>query len=450
MGGFAIKLPVRDRDFNGDRSFVEAANALDQPILPPTRSLRGAMTNSLNDSDNQTVFCRLSSKSPAAVAVIEVRGPNAACLLDRLWRGKTRVPRIALNAIHYGYWASQGKQSREGPNAGEIDADGKRRGEGVVLVRTSAQSYEIQCHGGSAAQAAVCEDLRDNGGIEILPRDRLAASGGSAIQQAAEADMQSAMTTQVASVLLDQWHGALGREIGKAIACIEGESFSEAETRLRNLARRTFGLRLLEPYKIVLCGRPNSGKSSLLNALLGYHRAIVHDSEGTTRDVVDECIAVLGWPFRIIDTAGIRESNDAIEIQGIRRAWTTIGEADLVLCLWPKDASDSSSLKALTELIRQASPGTARWIVGTKADLERSSPGPAAFKETTDLTTSVLHADTVTGLMESIADHFFGSYAPGQAVAFRTSQQETILDAIYALALARPSQAIECLKKLVD
>lgn len=101
------------------------------------------------------------------------------------------------------------------------------------------------------------------------------------------------------------------------------------------------GVLLKEGMKVVLAGRPNAGKSSLLNALAGRDTAIVTDIAGTTRDLLREHIHIDGMPLHIIDTAGLRESPDAIEQEGIRRAWSEIKEADRVLLL--TDASDMSS-----------------------------------------------------------------------------------------------------------
>ncbi len=93
------------------------------------------------------------------------------------------------------------------------------------------------------------------------------------------------------------------------------------------------GKHLIEPWKIAVVGPPNAGKSSLLNAILGFDRAIVAPTAGTTRDVLNERTSLMGWPFEILDTAGIRASDDVVESEGIRRALASVETSDLALCL---------------------------------------------------------------------------------------------------------------------
>ncbi|MEX2358067.1 MAG: GTPase, partial [Pirellulaceae bacterium] len=92
-----------------------------------------------------------------------------------------------------------------------------------------------------------------------------------------------------------------------------------------------FGLRLTQPWRVVLAGEPNVGKSSLINALLGYDRAIVFDQPGTTRDLLTATTALEGWPVELTDTAGLRDSTDRLESSGIERAARMIAEADCVV-----------------------------------------------------------------------------------------------------------------------
>ena len=97
------------------------------------------------------------------------------------------------------------------------------------------------------------------------------------------------------------------------------------------------GRRLTAPWRVVVAGPPNVGKSSLVNALAGYQRSIVAPTPGTTRDVVTTRLAIDGWPVELADTAGVREATDALETQGVRLAREATAAADL--CLWVLDAS---------------------------------------------------------------------------------------------------------------
>lgn len=118
--------------------------------------------------------------------------------------------------------------------------------------------------------------------------------------------------------------------LGERATCLE----KEIEALLSGFSA---GKKVRFGVKVALCGRPNSGKSSLLNALLGYERAIVSDTEGTTRDLIEESLEINGVRFLLIDTAGLRSSSDAIEREGVRRAGNAIKGADLVLYLKEKD-----------------------------------------------------------------------------------------------------------------
>ncbi len=136
----------------------------------------------------------------------------------------------------------------------------------------------------------------------------------------------------------------------------------------------TQGAILNEGVTLVLAGRPNVGKSSLLNSLLGFDRAIVTDTPGTTRDTLSESIDLDGVPIRVIDTAGLRIAGDAIEREGIRRARLEIEEADLVLLV-----RDSASPESVDQLVAEQSLQTHRMIVVTnKIDLTDREAGEVA------------------------------------------------------------------------
>ena len=140
------------------------------------------------------------------------------------------------------------------------------------------------------------------------------------------------------------------------------------------LAAAVQGRLLSEGMRVVIAGRPNAGKSSLLNRLAGYEAAIVTDIPGTTRDVLRERIALDGLPLHVIDTAGLRDSDDPVEQEGIRRAWQEIGRADRLLLL----VEDAEGLTAADAALRARLPATlALTLVRNKIDLSGAAPGEA-------------------------------------------------------------------------
>ena len=172
--------------------------------------------------------------------------------------------------------------------------------------------------------------------------------------------MQSCLTQRTAKHLLQQFH--LWGDV----------DLSDSSVRQTALSFATFGRKLTEPWIVVLCGQPNVGKSSLINALSGFERAIVHPTAGTTRDLVSQHTAIDGWPVELIDSAGIRDAGNAIEQAGIEKARQVIDSADLVI-----HVIDATEKDAFDPEISQNRAGL---VVVNKLDLcgEPESPDTTA------------------------------------------------------------------------
>jgi tRNA modification GTPase len=146
-----------------------------------------------------------------------------------------------------------------------------------------------------------------------------------------------APTLRTASILVDQLHGAFERAVTRILNLLATNPDAAREP-LSELARYApIGRHLVEPWMVVVAGAPNVGKSSLVNALAGFQRAVVSDIAGTTRDLVSVQVAFEGWPVELTDTAGLREA-EGLEAAGVERANRALAEADLVL--WVADRSD--------------------------------------------------------------------------------------------------------------
>jgi tRNA modification GTPase len=177
-------------------------------------------------------------------------------------------------------------------------------------------------------------------GAEIVPwRDMLSDLEPSPFRRRAQMELAQTTTLRTAAILLDQIHGALDVELVAIHAMLEGGKSSDAADRLAQLIRSaSLGEHLTRPWRVAVAGAPNVGKSSLINRLVGYPRCVVAPMPGTTRDVVTAAIAVDGWPVELIDTAGQRESPDALERAGVKLARDAVNQADLTI--WVIDAAN--------------------------------------------------------------------------------------------------------------
>jgi tRNA modification GTPase len=284
-------------------------------------------------SEAVTYATRLTAVAPAAIAVIELSGPRAEQWLMECWRPASNLPK-RVDAIRYGAWTGPSSNAHSETRLTQNTAF-----EDVVVCWTSNDTVEIHCHGGKQAAERILDEVQRCGAILRTCHARISAQASDAYIAAALIDLERASTEITAAVLLDQARGALSQamallnpreELSEPLARNK-ETWIQQINELRS--RASYGLHLTQPWRLAIIGPPNSGKSSLLNAILGYDRAIVDPVAGTTRDVLNEHTSLLGWPFVVFDTAGLRETHDSIEKQGIEKAYEAIDSADLVLLL---------------------------------------------------------------------------------------------------------------------
>ncbi len=259
---------------------------------------------------------------------------------------------------------------------------GSWRGEDVVVVRTNVNEWEVHCHGGEVAVTRILNECSDTASADALtesPFDRI---------------LLQTRTTRTAKLVLAQANGVLKNALLRMSHAEDVDSFRE---QLLHLLRwKSVARHLTESWQVVIAGPPNVGKSSLLNAVAGYERAIVFDQPGTTRDAVRTELVLDGWPFCLIDTAGIRAGSvDPIEALGIAHAREILPTADLILIAvdnsvgWTED--HDKILAALTSDVPLA-------IVRCKADLETAGqPRPESAKV---LLTSAERSDGIRELID--------------------------------------------------
>lgn len=283
---------------------------------------------------------------------------------------------------------------------GEVIDGGRALDEALFVFMKGPKSYtaedvvEIQGHGGGVVLQKIIE-LALKRGARLAKAgeftERAFVNGRIDLTQAeAVGDLVRAKTERALNLVVNQLKGALYRkidalkeEVAWALALVNaGLDFpeeevvfahkEEIETRLKGvesdlgrLVASTQGsMTLTEGFRLVLLGRPNVGKSSLMNALLEEARAIVTDIPGTTRDSIAESFQIQGVPIRLVDTAGLRETQDLIEQVGIERSWAEMEAADLIL--WVVDASDPDFTLSLPE--QELSRQVPRLLVLNKTD----------------------------------------------------------------------------------
>ena len=226
----------------------------------------------------------------------------------------------------------------------------------------------MHCHGGSASIARIESILVEHGCEVVDWRRRVDNSHDDPIRAAAFHALTKAETSQTAAVLLDQYQGALRRAVDSILASLAERDVAAAVEKIEAVLEwANFGRHLVEPWRVVLAGRPNVGKSTLINALVGYSRAIVHHVPGTTRDVLTATTAMEGWPVVLADTAGLRPTEHVIERAGVQLAEKQFEAADLVLLV--SDASEPWSDEDSRLYRRRATS----LIVHNKIDLVKES-----------------------------------------------------------------------------
>ena len=325
---------------------------------------------------NDTIAAVATAMTASGIGIIRISGPDSRAITGKIYRskgGKKRIEEVPTHTINYGFiWD------------GEEMID-----EVLVMVMDGPRSYtgedtvEIDCHGGVLAMKRVLETVVIYGARPAEPGEftkRAFLNGRIDLSQAeAVIDVINAKNEYALKSSVSQLRGAVQKVIREIreqiiyqIAYIEsalddpehisidgyGERLQEETGAIKEKINRLLdtvkeGKLMKEGIKTVIVGKPNAGKSSLLNILVGEERAIVTDIAGTTRDILEETIVLHGISLRMIDTAGIRNTEDVVEKIGVGKAIEYAKDADLVLYVVdasiPLDENDREIIKLLED-----------------------------------------------------------------------------------------------------
>lgn len=366
---------------------------------------------------SDTIAAVITAPGRAAVGIIRVSGPEAVEMAAACYEGRADLLTAPSHTIHYGW----------------VQENGRRIDEALFLLMRAPASYtgedvvEIQCHGGTVSTQEILRLLLRQGARlaeagEFTKRafinGKLDLTRAEAVMDIVDAESDAALAQAVAqkSGVLEARIRAAREQVLELVAFIQADldypeddierlSDDELATRVEAvradlaalIATAQRGRIYREGIKMVIMGAPNVGKSSLLNALLGRDRAIVTDIAGTTRDVVTEHLTIHGVPVEILDTAGIRATDDAIEAIGVERGRAAAHEADLVLyvidMMRGMSESDLENLRALSD--------KAVLLVANKSDL---APETALPGEWQSVRTCAKLGEGIEALEEAIAE----------------------------------------------
>ena len=320
--------------------------------------------------ENSTIAAIATAHGVGSIAIVRLSGPEAPFIAKQMSRNEDLKPRYAHLRELY-------------------DASGEPIDQAIVLYFQAPKSFtgedvvEFQCHGGIVVAQMILRRALELGARLAKPGEfskRAFLNGKIDLSEAeAIARLIEAKSEDAAKILAKQLRGELGKFVEEVrerliriLAYVEvnidyaeedlpKDLAQQMQEQLQEIAKQMEGIvessrrraGLLEGFKVAIIGKPNTGKSSLLNALLDYERAIVSDIAGTTRDTIEESVCIGSHLVRFVDTAGIREAEDEIERIGVERSIRAIKESDIVIAMFDASKPLDEEDQKIVELIER-------------------------------------------------------------------------------------------------
>ena len=398
----------------------------------------------------KTIAAISTAMSASGIGIVRISGDEAMDVISRIFlskNGKKNIREVQSHTIHYGFIYD-----------GEDVVD-----EVLVMIMRGPHTYtgedtvEIDCHGGVYAMKKVLETVLKNGAVIAEPGEftkRAFLNGRLDLSQAeAVMDVIQARNSMALKSSVEQLKGSVQRAVKEIrsrllyqIAYIESalddpehydlEGYPQELAKIVDkeageitdlLKTADDGRMIQEGIKTVILGKPNAGKSSILNFLVGEDRAIVTEIEGTTRDILEEYISLNGITLRVIDTAGIRETEDIVEKIGVGKAKQMAEDADLILYVVdssrPLDDNDEDIIELLS--------GRKSIVIYNKTDLE-PVVNMAKLQERTGnpvIPVSIVEEKGIRKLEEEIKNMFFkGELSFNDEVYITNSRHKAALE----------------------
>jgi tRNA modification GTPase len=400
-----------------------------------------------------------------AISIVRLSGDQAIAIADRIFTSSKSLAEVPSHTIHYGHI---------------IDPVEERLMDEVMLsvmkqprTFTREDVVEINCHGGIVVVNQLLQLVLRQGARLAEPGEftkRAFLNGRVDLSQAeAVMDLIRAKTDKAMNLAINQLDGNLShlirqlrQDILQTLAQVEVnidypeyDDVEELTTRLllekaqmvkaqieSLLATAQQGKILREGLSTAIIGRPNVGKSSLLNHLLKEEKAIVTDIAGTTRDVIEEYVNVRGVPLKLIDTAGIRDTEDVVEKIGVERSRKALKEAELILLV----LNQSEKLTPQDQQLLTLTKGARRIILLNKTDLPAQITSEELRSYITDepvFSVSVLNNEGLDQLEQAIADLFFGGKTTDKDASYLSNTRHIALLENAAYSLSEVIEGIE-------
>ncbi|NDR23421.1 tRNA uridine-5-carboxymethylaminomethyl(34) synthesis GTPase MnmE [Staphylococcus aureus] len=424
--------------------------------------------------DLDTITSISTPMGEGAIGIVRLSGPQAVEIADKLYKGKHLLNDVPSHTINYGHI---------------IDPESKEVVEEVMVsvlrapkTFTREDIIEINCHGGILTINRVLELTMTYGARMAEPGEftkRAFLNGRIDLSQAeAVMDFIRSKTDRASKVAMNQIEGRLSDLIKKQRQSIleilaqvevnidypEYDDVEDATTEFlleqskeikqeinRLLDTGAQGKIMREGLSTVIVGKPNVGKSSMLNNLIQDNKAIVTEVAGTTRDVLEEYVNVRGVPLRLVDTAGIRETEDIVEKIGVERSRKALSQADLILFVLNNNEALTQEDYTLYEVVKNEDV----IVIVNKMDLEQNidiNEVKDMIGDTPLIQTSMLKQEGIDELEIQIRDLFFGGEVQNQVMTYVSNSRhisllkqarQTIQDAIDAAESGVPMDMVQ-------